>query len=99
MTSKAFGATITGTGEYVFPVTEGRYALFSLTGGFGSGTAPTAQPGYDDGAGNFVAFDEEISTAVAKAWKVTMPISGKLALKVLDSSGATLVVNVKPLET
>lgn len=101
MTLSAFDTVINQNGVYVFPAPNAcQKGVILVRGGFGGGTVAL---GFDDGSDNFVAlFDDAgdaVSTAVARSWELTMPISGRLAVTVTGVSGTTgtIKVSFKPI--
>lgn len=90
---------MTATAAYFLPRGKaGKSVVFEIKGTFGSGSA---QPGYDDGAGNFVALKDAngstISVTTATAWRVFLPASGILAVNV-TASGTTLTAAITNTE-
>lgn len=97
MTAAVVTTNLTADGEYVYPqVRNLKRSQIEVSGTFGSGTVTI---GYDDGAGNFVAFRDGNGTAItctsAAGWTVDMPISEKLCIKVTGSTAASIKIQFK----
>ena len=87
---------ITADGTYFFQrLKPGAQYILTASGTFG---AATITPGYDDNAGNFVAYRDSaaalITSTAATGWKVDAPESGILALLVTGSTGASIRIGI-----
>ena len=92
MTSVTHDSTLTANGEYVFPENHIPSDVVELEGVFDGATATL---GYSDSRGNFVPFYDaqgsEVMATSSRGWTVTVPVSGRLAVKVTNAGGSTAI--------
>jgi len=85
--------TLRADGEYEFTTAyaPGTQVIFQVEGSFGSGNA---QIGYRNQAGTFTAYGSADALTAPGGYRVDVPASGKLALKIASATAPAITIAI-----